>query len=171
MSGGGSVTLTGVHLFDLLRWFLGKTPDTVMARALTVEGARTTNLFDACFEVEDPPVLCATEVSKFSTTRSCLLELVGSDAQLVVDYHHGWIDRIKGRETVRVAETGNPPTIPSLLRVFCSSVADGKPMPISFHAGRETLRMAAGVFVSSRQGQRVRLDDLAPGSVPGSAVN
>ncbi len=167
MSGGGSVTLTGVHLYDLLRWFVGRTPDAVMGRALNVEGARTTNVFDACFEYEDRELLCATEVSKFANTRSCLLELVGTRAQLIVDYQEGWIDRIEGRSRTRLLEGGNPPTIPQLLESFCDSVERSLPMPVDFHDGRETLRMAAGVFASSREGRRIRLDEIAPENAPG----
>ncbi len=170
MSGGGSVTLTGVHLFDLLRWLLGRTPDAVMGRALIVEGASTANLFDAAFEYEKEEVLCGTEVSKFSQTRSCVLEIVGTRAQWVVDYLNGTIDRIEGRTRTRVAELGNPPTIPAMLETFCRCVEESRPMPITFHDGRESVRMAAAVFASSREGRRVRLDELAPGETPGGGA-
>ncbi len=110
------MTLTGVHLFDNLRWFVGRSPDAVSARVLAVDGFPTSNLFDACFEYELEPILCATEVSKFSDTRSCVMELVGTKGQLIVDYQHGWIDRLVGSRLERVESPGNPPTLPETLR-------------------------------------------------------
>lgn len=168
-SGGGSVTLTGVHLFDLLRWLVGRTPDAVSGRWLAVEGYPTSNVFDACFEYEEEGILCATEVSKFSRTRSCVLEIVGTEAQLVVDYLHGTLDRMVGRETERVAATGNPPTLVGTVKDFCRTLERGESMPIGFHDGRETLRMAAAIRVSNEMGRRVRLEELAPADGPAPA--
>ncbi len=168
LSGGGSLTLTGVHLFDVLRWFVGRSPDSVSARVLAVDQFPTSNLFDACFEYELEPILCATEVSKFSDTRSCVMELVGSRGQLVVDYHHGWIDRHLGNGSERMETLGNPPTLPETLRAFCHSVKQGGSMPITFHDGRETLRMAEAARVSSLEGRRVRLEEIAPEDEPGN---
>lgn len=166
LSGGGSLTLTGVHLFDNLRWFVGRSPDAVSARVLAVDGFPTSNLFDACFEYELEPILCATEVSKFSDTRSCVMEFVGTKGQLVVDYQHGWIDRLVGSRLERVEAPGNPPTLPETLRAFCRAVQQGSAMPITFYDGRETLRMAEAARVSHREGRRVRLEDIAPEDGP-----
>ncbi len=169
LSGGGSVTLTGVHLFDTLRWFVGRSPDAVMAKWWAVEGYPTSNLFDACFEYEAEEILCATEISKFSNTRSCGLEVVGTKAQLIVDYLHGTVDRIEGRESTRLAELGNPPTLVGTVEAFCRTLREGDAMPIGFLDGRETLRMAAAVRMSSETGRRVRLDEIAPADAPAPA--
>lgn len=170
LSGGGSLTLTGVHLFDNLRWFVGRSPDAVTARVLAVDGFPTSNLFDACFEYELEPILCATEVSKFSDTRSCVMELVGTEGQLIVDYHHGWIDRVVGSRVERVEAPGNPPTLPQTLRAFCRAAQQGNAMPITFYDGRETLRMAEAARVSNQESRRVRLEEIAPEDGPGDTT-
>ena len=108
-------------------------------------------------------------ISKFSDTRSCILELVGREGQLIVDYLRGTVDRVQGRDTLRVAEPGNPPTLVGTVEAFCLTLKEGARMPIDFLDGRETLRMAAAVRVSNETGRRVRLDDIAPADAPGPA--
>ncbi|HSQ07954.1 MAG TPA: hypothetical protein VLM84_09725 [Chromatiaceae bacterium] len=83
LAGGGSATLTGVHGFDLVRWFTGATLAQVYARLRRLPDHRMENLFDACFEYADRPLLAACEVSKVSGSRSTLLDL-GGDPEAVL---------------------------------------------------------------------------------------
>ena len=159
-AGGGSVTLTGVHLFDLLRWMIGRTPDAVSARMCALQGHPFENLFDACFEYDAPPLLAATEVSKFSRSRTSLLELVGEEGELHADYLRGTIDFRQGREVERVAEFGDVPTLPIALGFFGALVRGEIETPVSLRDGIETLRMAEACYRSHASGRLVRLDEL-----------
>ncbi len=159
-AGGGSVLLTGVHLFDLLRWMIGRTPDTVVARMVSIAGHPLENLFDACFEYEDPPLLASTEVSKFSRSRAGLLELVGDEGELHVDYLRGTIDLFRGREYERVAAIDDVPTLPIALGFFAALIRGEIEPPVSLQDGIETVRMAEACYRSQASGRLVRLDEL-----------
>lgn len=160
VAGGGSVLLTGVHLFDLLRWITGRTPDAVSARMCALQGHPMENLFDACFEYDDPPLLAATEVSKFSRSRAGLLELVGEEGELHVDYLQGTIDFRQGRGIERVAEMADLPTLPITLGFFAALLRGEIESPVTLQDGIETVRMAEACYRSHASGRRVRLEEL-----------
>jgi len=152
LAGAGSITLTGVHLFDLLRWMVGRTPDRVRCDALALDGHPVENLFDACFHFEPEQILAATEVSKFSRGRSALLELVGTDGQLVVDYMRGQLYRVEGREWTLLEDFGDVPTLIGTLRHFVQFVRGEIENPVTVRDGCETLRMADACYRSSATG-------------------
>jgi predicted dehydrogenase len=160
LAGGGSVLLTGVHLFDWLRHLLGRTPDAVQARLQRLLGHPLENLFDATFEYEDLRLLAATEVSKFSPGRAGLLDLVAERGQLLVDYLAGTIDRIGENGRERIADLGNPPTLPPTLAAFGQWLRGESACPVSYQDGVETLRMAEACYRSHRSSRRVRLDEI-----------
>ena len=152
--------LTGVHVFDLVRWMIGRTPDAVSARMFALQGHPLENLFDACFEYDDPPLLAATEVSKFSRSRAGLLEFVGEDGELHVDYLRGTIDLREGREVERVAEIGDVPTLPIALGFFAHLLRGEIDSPVTLSDGIETMRMVEACYRSRAEGRVVRLSEL-----------
>lgn len=160
IAGGGSVLLTGVHVFDLVRWMVGRTPDGVSARMCALRGHPLENLFDARFEYDDPPLLAATEVSKFSRSRAGLLEFVGEEGELHVDYLRGTIDLREGREVERVVEIEDIPTLPIALGFFAHLLRGDIESPVTLHDGIETMRMVEGCYRSHAEGRVVRLDEL-----------
>jgi predicted dehydrogenase len=155
LAGGGSITLTGVHGFDLLRWLTGATPDQVNAAARTLLGHPFENLFEARFGYADRPLIATCEVSKFSASRSAQLELIGTRGQLWVDWLAGRVEWLTGRERVTLAETGDVPTIPLALDAFCRWIRDGGPCPVPLQEGIETLRMADACYRSAASGECV----------------
>ena len=148
LAGGGSVTLTGVHGFDLLRWLAGGTPDRVSARCRTLLGHPFENLFDARFEYEDRPLLASAEVSKFSESRSCLLELIGTRGQIWCDYGRGRVELLTGNTHRIVAEPGDVPTLPATMLAFCRWVRGEAACPVTLADGIEALRMADACYRS-----------------------
>jgi predicted dehydrogenase len=162
IAGGGSVLLTGVHLFDLLRWIVGRTPDAVTARTASIQGHPLENLFDACFQYEDGPLLAGTEVSKFSRSRFGSLELVGEEGELHADYLRGTLDLRRGREVERLAEMGDLPTLPITLGFFAALLRGEIDSPVTLQDGIETVRMAEACYRSHASGRQVRLDELDP---------
>ncbi|RKZ13410.1 hypothetical protein DRQ32_01655 [bacterium] len=160
MAGGGSVTLTGVHLFDLLRWIVGRTPDSVSCRMHGLLGHPLENLFDASFDYEDLPLLAATEVSKFSRSRMGLLDVVGEQGELHVDYLRGSIDLYQGQDCERVAELGDVPTLPIVMGFFGALIRGEIESPVTLQDGLETVRMAEACYRSHASGCRVRLEEI-----------
>lgn len=160
VAGGGSVLLTGVHLFDLLRWIVGRTPDSVSCRMHALAGHPFENLFDASFDYEDLPLIAATEVSKFSQSRSGLLEVIGDAGELHVDYLRGTIDFRQGGQTERLAEVEEVPTIPIALGFFGALLRGEIASPVTLQDGLETVRMAEACYRSHASGRRLRLDSI-----------
>lgn len=160
LAGGGSVLLTGVHLFDLLRWLVGRTPDSVGCHLHRLQGHPLENLFDASFDYEDLPLLAATEVSKFSRSRSGLLEIIGEEGELHADYLSGAIDFRQDGKVERVAEVEEVPTLPIALGFFGALVRGEIDSPVTLHDGCETVRMAEACYRSHKSGCRVRLEEL-----------
>ncbi len=158
LAGGGSVTLTGVHVFDLLRWFAGGTPDRVSALTRTLLGHPFENLFEARFEFRDRPLLASCEVCKFSPSRSALLELVGTRGQLWVDYLAGRVEWLDGSGRCLVVDHGDRPTIPPALDAFRRWVLDGTACPVPITEGIETLRMADACYRSAENDRAVPID-------------
>jgi predicted dehydrogenase len=157
LAGGGSVVLTGVHGFDLLRWLLGATPDTVDCRCARIEPHPFESLFDARFGFDDRPLLASCEVCKFSDSRSALLELIGSRGQLWVDYLQGRVTLIAAREEQVIAEPGDVPTLPPALDAFCRWQRGESDCPVDLDEGIETLRMADACYRSDAARQPVRV--------------
>jgi predicted dehydrogenase len=160
LAGGGSIVLTGVHLFDTMRWLVGRSPDAVQCRMFSLLGHPLENLFDACFEYEAEPLLAATEVSKFSQSRSGHLDVVGTRAQLLVDYGQGRLSRLEGSRVSEAIEPGDAPTLPPCLADFARVIRGEMESPIDARDGFETLRMAEACYRSHEEGRRVRLDEV-----------
>lgn len=162
LAGGGSVVLTGVHGFDLLRWLTGRTPDVVHCRCEEIAPHPFECLFDARFSFDDRPLLASCEVAKFSTSRSALLELVGADGQLWVDYQQGRVLHLAGRDVETLAEPGNTPTLPAALEAFCRWRRGESPCPVPLAEGIETLRMADACYRSDAAGMTARIRTNPP---------
>jgi predicted dehydrogenase len=160
VAGGGSVVLTGVHLFDLVRWLLGATPARVRCRTLALAGHPLENLFDACFEMSDPPCLVSCEVSKFSASRSGWLEVVGTEGQLWVDYAGGELWEIQGRERRRVAAPGDAPTLPAVLADFAAFARGEIECPVPLREGLESMRMVESCYRSHDQDRTVETSEV-----------
>jgi len=152
--------LTGVHLFDLVRWFVGRTPDDVRATIRNVGGTRLENHFDACFGFDDGPLLAATEVSKFTASRSAQLEIVGTEGQFDVDYIEGVVRWRRGGIVDTLVEVPGAMTLPLTLIAFVQWMRGQIENPVPLIDGAETLRMAEACYRSHDRGSVVRLDEL-----------
>ncbi len=160
-AGGGSVVLTGVHLFDLVRWFVGGTPDHVRATLGHVRPTALENLFDACFDYDEGPLLASTEVSKFTASRSALLEIVGTDGQFEADYLSGVLRWRRGSEVDTLVEVPEAMTIPRTLLGFVEWLRGQRANPVTLFDGAETLRMAEACYRSHDEARRVSLAELS----------
>lgn len=158
LAGGGSVTLTGIHLFDLYRWLVGRSPDSAVASQLSVDHPLE-NAFDACFHWEREAVLAGAEVSKFAPLRDMRVEAIGERGALIADPREGWLESATGHARRRVAAPGAQPTLPPTLEAFARHLRGEAPNPVPLAAGIEAVRMAEACYRSQRTGARVALDD------------
>lgn len=161
LAGGGSVVLSGVHGFDVLRWLVGRTPDAIQCRCERIAPHPYESLFDARFSFDGRLLLASWEVAKFCASRSALLELVGTDGQLWADYQQGRVLRLAGRALETLAEPGDPPTLPRALEAFCRWQHGEIPCPVPLAEGIEGLRMADACYRSDATGLMVRIAPAA----------
>lgn len=143
---GGSVLITGVHLFDTVRFLTGvEFTGEVSARVGKILNKAVEDFFLATATLSNG---CAVslEVSKYTQSRACWLEAVGENGQLWADYRSGGLELRCGAEEKHFDVSATVPTLPLVLRAWMDSLRDGTPAPVSFADGVATLRMVEAVY-------------------------
>jgi len=156
---GGSVLLTGVHMFDLVRFLTGQEIVEVDSRQRQVLNPVTEDHFltravmsDGCW--------VTFEVSKYTQSRACWLEAVGEEGQLQVDYYYGGLQLRRGGEIEQIAAEAQVPTLPAVLQDWLQSAQAGKPAPVTVHDGLRTLEVVEACYLSHRKERPVTLAEL-----------
>lgn len=141
IAGGGSILLTGVHLFDAARWLLGT---EITIRGCTAERFLnpTCEDFFHAVGVSGTGVHLSLEVSKFSTHRASYIEIVGDRGQILGDYqtHDLWLGT--SAERTRVAGVAPIPTVREALRDFVRWVRGETANPIPLGEGVAAVAVA-----------------------------
>ncbi len=174
LAGGGSVLLTGVHLFDQIRWWWGRTPDSVVSDQLSVQGHPLENLFTATFHYRQEERIVSAEVAKCSSSRCARLETVGTRGQCFVDYLGGEVRELRATQWEKIEAPPARPTLPAILEDFLAFAREERDNPIPLEEGVETLRMAEACYLAHREGRRVDLTEIPglpskeapPGGIP-----
>jgi predicted dehydrogenase len=148
---GGSVLLTGVHLFDLARFLSGREFVSVDSRQRQVLNPVVEDFFLAHAELDDG-CRVSLEVSKFTQSRAQWLEAVGEDGQLWADYLQGGLVLRQGRSQERFEVAATVPTLPPVLRDWLACVQGGLRPPVGAIDGLATLRVVAACYRSSASG-------------------
>ena len=149
---GGSVLLTGVHLFDLARFLSGREFVAVQARHKQVLNPVVEDLFLARGELDDG-CWVSLEVSKYTQSRAAWLEVVGQDGQLWADYLEGGLVLRRGRIEERFDVPATVPTLPLVLQDWLRCVREGTPPAVGVRDGLATLRMVDACYRSSASGK------------------
>lgn len=151
---GGSVLLTGVHIFDLARWLTGSEIVRVDARQTQVANPVVEDLFLARALLADG---CwgSFEVSKYTRSRACWLEAVGTEGQLQADYLNGGVLLRCGRSEERWDDSALVPTLPAVLGDWLAAVRSGMPPPVTVKDGLATLRVVDACYRSAAAGAEV----------------
>jgi predicted dehydrogenase len=162
---GGSVLLTGVHLFDLARHLSGREFISVAAMTRQVLNPVVEDLFLARGELKDG-CWVDLEVSKYTRSRAGWLEVVGEEGQLHADYLGGHIEVRRGKEVTREECDASLPTLPPVLTDWGDALTAGSPPPVTAADGLATLEVSEACYRSaSLGGESVRLATARP---PGS---
>jgi predicted dehydrogenase len=156
---GGSVLLTGVHMFDLVRFLTGQEVVEVDSRQRHVMNPVTEDHFltravlsDGCW--------VTFEVSKYTQSRACWLEAVGEEGQLQLDYYYGGLQLRRGREVEQIAADAQAPTLPAVLRDWLETVRAGTPPPVTVHDGLRTMEIVAACYRSHRDERPIALAEI-----------
>jgi predicted dehydrogenase len=139
-SGGGSILLTGVHLFDTVSWLLDEPVDITHCVKERVLNPATEDFFIAV-GCSRSGVHVAMEVSKYTTHRACFIEVVGEHGQLLGDYHQPSL--VLGVQDARTPIPVEPVhTVASVLRDFESWMRGAIENPIPFSDGVRAVALA-----------------------------
>ena len=155
---GGSVLLTGVHVFDLARWLTGHEVVRVDSRQWQVQNPVVEDFFLCRAELDDGCQV-GFEVSKYTRSRACWLEAVGVAGQLWVDYQTGDLLLRQGRAEMRESWPGPAPTPRGVLAPWRHASPGTAAVPVTVTDGLRTLEIVAACYASAR--------DEAPVAVPG----
>ncbi len=153
---GGSVLLTGVHLFDLARFLSGQEVLSVDSRQWQVLNPVVEDFFLARAVLADGCQV-SLEVSKYTRSRACWLEAVGQDGQIMADYLDGGIILRQGRDEEKFDVSATVPTLPNLLADWLTSIRLGTPPPVTVTDGLATLRVVEACYRSAEAGREIEL--------------
>lgn len=131
LSGGGSILLTGVHLFDSAAWILGEPLVLDRCVAERVINPALEDFFHAMGRTPSG-VHVSLEVSKYTTHRSCFIEVVGERGQIFGDYQKHALTIGRGPNERVPLDVRAVPTVPLALAAFARFVrgASANPIPI-----------------------------------------
>jgi predicted dehydrogenase len=148
LAGAGSILLTGVHLFDSVRWLFDDEVAEVFCRARQVLNPSHEDFFTASVVLRRSGIFADLEISKYSQSRSCRIEVVGETGQLVGDYWHHRLSETVGRQERQLPLPPETYTVEATVRAFCRAWLDGAPMPITVDDGLRTLEIAEACYAS-----------------------
>lgn len=158
---GGSVLLTGVHIFDLARWLSGREFTAITSRQRQVLNPVVEDGFLAHGELDDG-CWVSLEVSKFTNSRAGWLEAVGEAGQLHADYLEGTVRRRHGREETSERHDAAAPTLPAVLAAWRDAVLGRTPVPVTMVDGLRTLEVVDACYRSAAaDGARVAMPPTA----------
>jgi predicted dehydrogenase len=152
VSGGGNLLHTGVHSFDLLRFFGGENPRAAKAETRRVVTRRSEDNFAAVFSFPGP-LLAVVSGSRATASRCGVIEIAGEHGQIMADHVHGFAVRLSGTECEPLEVPPEAPTVRETLRAFARVLCDGSPPPITLEDGLWSVAMAEACYRSAESGK------------------
>jgi predicted dehydrogenase len=159
VSVGGSVLLTGVHIFDLVRFLTDCEFLEVDSRQQNILNPDLEDIFLARAVLTDG-TWASLEVSKYTRSRACWLEAVGEEGQMQADYQYGGIRLLSGSRSEVITADAATPTLPLLLQEWLAVVRKGAPVPVGVQDGLRTLEVVEACYRSHRNMCPVRIAEL-----------
>jgi len=150
VAGGGIVIHTGVHSFDLVRFFSGREVEWVWCRTWQRHTVDTEDNFVAQLSLAGGVEATVTG-SRSTAGRNGLIEIVGERGQLVGDHTHHVAHAIQGRTRTALALAPEAATVLETLRAFVSAVRSGGTPPIGWRDGAAAVAVAEACYRSAAQ--------------------
>jgi predicted dehydrogenase len=163
VAGGGNILHTGIHLFDLLRYFTGDEVEQVSCRTQRVLNPELEDAFAAVMNLRRSGASALVESSKATRSRSARIELVGQKGQLVGDHVHGYARRIVGYEVVDLAPPPPVFTVKEALGDFVRTIQRGAEPPVTAEDGLRAVELADACYRSAEKGLPARVERAAVG--------
>jgi len=153
LAGGGIVLHTGVHSFDLLRFFTQEEVDKVSCRINRVVTRGTEDNFSAIMTIGRGNIIASVMGSRATMGRNGLIEVAGEKGQLIADHVHNNLYEVRGMERKDI-DLGDPvPTVYEALKAFYESLARGVPFPVSIEDGAIAVAIAEACYRSDQTGE------------------
>jgi predicted dehydrogenase len=149
-AGAGSILLTGVHLFDAVRWLFGDEVAAVYCRWGRILNPAHEDFFAASVALARTGIHADLEVSKYTQSRSCRIEVVGESGQLFGDYWNHRLIFVSGREERFEPLPPELLTVEETVRDFCRSLLAGQPVASTVDDGLRTLEIVEACYASAR---------------------
>ncbi len=160
IAGGGIVIHTGVHSFDLLRYFTDAEPESVWCRTWRIDTRETEDNFVA--EIALHGGVRGTVMGSRSTAgRNGLIEIAGAGGQLVGDHVHHVAHMIRGRARTPIDVGSEQSTVLATLRAFVDAVQGGTPPPIHWEDGAAAVALAEACYRATASGTVVAVTPVA----------
>ncbi len=161
VAGGGNILQTGIHLFDLLRYFTGDEVERVSCQMQRVLNPELEDAFAAVMNLRQSGANALVEGSKATRSRSGRIELVGEEGQLVGDHVHGYASRIVGYEAVDLAPPPPVFTVKEALGDFVKAIRHGAEPPVTAEDGLRAVELAEACYRSAEKGLPARVERAA----------
>jgi predicted dehydrogenase len=160
LSGGGIILHTGVHSFDLVRFLTGREVVEVWCRSARIDTRRTEDNFVAVLHLEDSDALVTVGGSRSTGGRSGLIDVAGSEGQVVGDHALGFAYTVRGQAR-RPLPVGEPlPTVREALRSFAALLRRGERPPVEIEDGARAVLVADACRRAAEAGDTVAVDRL-----------
>jgi predicted dehydrogenase len=142
VSGGGILLHTGVHSFDLVRFLTGHDVARVWCRTARVATTRTEDNFAAILELDGSPMLVGVNGCRSTAGRSGMIDVAGTDGQIVADHQQHWLQTVRGLERTPVPLPTAAATVREALASFARLLTDGSTPPTRIEDGAHAVRIA-----------------------------
>jgi predicted dehydrogenase len=157
-AGGGVILHTGVHIFDLVRFFSGDEVRRVYCETDRIMYEELEDSFVATLQLRKSKIRCVVDAARYTEGRSGRIELVGERGQLVGDHVHGYGLLIRGRQPVPLDVPAAVNTVEESLKAFVRTLLHDEEPPISAVDGLLTLEIAEACYHSASSGASVELE-------------
>jgi len=151
----GVVLDTGVHYFDLIRWFFPSGLDTVRCEIRRHDRRRSEDAFAAL--ISGPDLLVTVDVCRATPARQESWVAVGERGILTADRFGNTLSLVTPDGTHRLPSPEPAPTLPRVVRSFVRSITTGTPIEVPGRPAREAVAMAEACIRSAEAGRAVRL--------------
>ena len=153
-AGGGVLLEIGIHLLDLIRYLTGEEAVEAGGEMIRRHTTQVEDLAQVRFRLASG-IPCYVEVSRVSGGRTCRVEAVGRNGQLLADVDRSLLTRIEGRTIVAAESVPDKPTVITVLEAFARSLMTGAPVPVSGEDGLRAVAMAEACYRAAREGRSV----------------
>lgn len=159
-SGGGMLLHTGVHCFDLVRLLTGAEVARVVCRTRATATRRTEDNFAALLEPEAGEALVSVTGSRDTRGRSGLIDVAGTDGQILADHQQHWGHVALGLERTALDLPPPVPTVRAVLESAAVHLETDAPLPATLEDGARAVLIAEACARSAATGRPIDVEPL-----------